>query len=471
MRKGIGFLLIPVYTRYLSPEEYGVLAMLSIVATMAVVLPQSTLGPSLFRSYYDYDSAEGRALVVSTALYLVLLMSGAITIVGCLLSAPLSSIILRDPLYGGLLRVTFVSSFFGSVGVIIFAVFRARKWSKRYTVVSTLSFLVQLVCTIYLVVVLRTGVWGVLMGGLVGSVVTALIMLPLIRNDVRLAISPLEVKKLLGYGFPFVPEGLLAFAISSADRFFLEHYGSLTQVGLYSMGFKFGQIVQFLLFAPLSVVEPAMIFSVEKEADARQFYARLLTYALFVGLWLSLGISNLARDVIRIMATPPFWDAYRVVPLICLYFVLRGVRGLGSVGLALLRKTKYFPIAEAIGASTGVILMFVLVPRYGMRGAGIGMVASYLTVFAFRTLVARRFFVVEYEWVRIGKMIACAIIIYFIASAIVLETVWISIVIKGLLSLSFPLTLYATGFYQEVEKGKLREIAGVLRQRVAVGER
>lgn len=455
----------------MSPDEYGIFALLIIIETIAGVFSRETVGPALFRSYYDYEDDKNRAMVVSTAFYLILLISGVVSSLGYIFASYISKLVIGDTTYGNLVRIIFINNLLGSVGVITFAVFRAKKWSKRYVVVSLLAFIVQLVSILYLVVVKKTGLWGIVIGRLVGTVVSASLTLPQIWKDLKLIISGLEIKKMLRYGLPFVPHGLLSMIINSADRIFLQRIASLTAAGLYSLGYKFGQIVSVVLIGPYNIIATVMVFSAEKDKDAKEFYSKLATYLLFSTLFFSLGISVLARDVIKIAAAASYHEAYKVVPLICLAFVLFGVRGPLGVGIALKRKTEYFPIADGASVVVNIPLMFALIPRYGSVGAAIALVAAYLMNCVVRYFAGRKFYPVDYEWGRMLKMTLCAFALYGISLMISFENIWLSISMKTLLAASFPLLLLVVRFYEDVEKYKIRELWARIHRRVFAGLR
>jgi O-antigen/teichoic acid export membrane protein len=201
-----------------------------------------------------------------------------------------------------------------------------------------------------------------------------------------------------------------------------------------------------------------IIYSEQKSKDAPEFYAKLTTYFIFFGLFMSLGISALAQDALRIMATKPFWSAYTVVPLICLSYVVYGSRGLLSVGIGLKRKTKYFPPMYLGAAGVNIVLNFLFIPKYGMMGAAVATLLSYLSMLPIRYYVGRRLFRVDYEWMRIIKMIVVATLLYLISVLAFFQTIWLSILVRGLIAVSFPFVLFVIGFYQDAEKRKIWEI-------------
>ncbi len=347
LQQGIHFALLPVYMRYLTPADYGVLNLLLIAGSFVKMIPSATVGPSLFRSYYDYETDKERSMVVSTALFLSITIAGVLLLIGVPLSRLLSVLLTGDSQYAMLTAIVLLNSTLMSANIVALAVFRAQKWSFRYMMVSLGALLVSLGTTIYLVVFQQLNIAGVIFGLLAGGVTSALLSLWMIRYHLRLAVSRLEIRKMVSYGLPFIPANIISFLQNSADRLIIQALLGPASVGLYALAKRFGQLIRILVINPFELISPAIVFDAERDPRAKEFYPRLLTYFLLVTAFIALGVAVLADDVLKLMADPEYWAAGAVVPWVCLAFVLYGARGLVSVGLALKRKTQWFPAGFA----------------------------------------------------------------------------------------------------------------------------
>lgn len=464
LQQGIKFLLLPVYTRYLAPSEYGVLNLILIAGSLVSIVPSETVGPALFRSYYDYQTTEERSLVVSTALFLTFVLAGTLLLIGILIAQPLSALITGDASYAPLLKLVLIESCLGSLNVVSGAVFRAQKWSGRYAIVSLSSLLVSMAGTIYLVVFCQLNITGVLIGGLIGSIVSAGLSLWLIRHHLRPAVSRVELRKMLRYGLPFIPEGLLGFAVSSLDRLVIQAFLGPTSVGLYALARRLGELVRILVIRPFSLIESAAVFSAERDAQAKEFYARLLTYYLLVTAFVSLGISLLAGDILRLMSDLAYWPASSLVPWVCLGSMLYGMRGLVSVGLALKRQTHWFPISFAVGALINLVLMLMLVPLIGLLGAAAASVMAYAAMCLIRYLAGRRIYPLRFERGRLGKLAVACATTFACGSLISVESLCLALALKAMtLVLGLPALLFALQFFDPVEIGYLKAAGSRLR--------
>ena len=464
----LNFLLMPVYITWLGAELYGVLAMLMLVQILGMLLPQSVLIPSLFRSFYDYKDEKSRAMVVSTSFWLITMFSLLLCSVGLLLATPLSSLLVKTTVHAGAFRLVFLVCFMGAIGLPSLTVFRARKWSKRYLAVSVVTAIIQAGTSVFMVVVLKKGVWGVMFGTFVGTFLRTGSYLAMTFDSLKLQFSTSEARKMFSYGLPFLPGYGFTYVSQSSDRIFLGQFFSLAEVGVYAVGIRFAQLVNILLTGPFNFIQPAALFSAEKDHDANEFYAKTLTYLIFVGVFLSLGISALSREVIRIMAAtaPEFWPAWRVVPILCLAFLFNGLRNVASPGLLLKRKTKLIPLTEGLGTIVNLALMFVLVRHFKGIGAGIAVATTFLTVCIARLYFSQRYLPVPWEWKRVVKAFLVGGALYAATFLVRVENIWLSMALKFPICLTYPLILYLIGFYEPAELRRMRTILRNLLARV-----
>ena len=408
--------------------------------------------------------------MVSTALFLASILAGIILLLGVLFSRPLSTLLTGNPQYARLTVVVLLNSALTSVNTVAMAVFRAQKWSGRYTVVSVIAMLLSLGVTIYLVVFRGLNIAGPIFGILVSGIASTLLSLWLIRHHLRLAFSWIEIRKMTSYGLPFIPGSFITFLQNSGDRLVIQTLLGSTAVGVYVLAQRLAQLIQVLIINPFSIIEPAIIFDAEHDLRAKEFYARILTYYLLITSFVGLGISALVGNVLQLIATnhSEYLAAIPIVSWICLAYVLFGARGLVSVGLGLKRQTQWFPVSLAIGAIFYFLLMFVLVPAWGILGAGISLVIGNLALVIFRYWISQRIYPIALEFDRILKLLVVTLLIFLLAGTI--DTLGLSELVGLLLkflivTIGFPILLLLMRFPDALEFKKAHQLSIVLRHK------
>ncbi len=459
LSQGISFLLLPVYTNYLSVDDYGVVNLLMIAGSLVYLLSASIIGPALFRSYYDYDTEQGRGMVTSTAFRFALACSLLLFAAGFLTRRSLSGLLTGDPAHGDLTAIILFTSVVQSVNTVAMAVFRARKWSVRFAAVSLSGMLVSMGVSIYLVVCAGRGIFGVIAGQLSGQLVSAMAAVFMIRDQLRGGFSRAEAGRMLRYGLPFVPENSLAFVVETGTRMVLQYVLGSASVGLYALGNRLGHLVQALMISPFSMIAPASIFSAEKDGDAHLFYSRLLTYYLLFTGWAWLVVSALSPDVLRLMSKPEFREAWRPVPWIAAAVIAYGMRGLVSIGLALKRRTSWFSLAFALGSALNLALLMFLVPEHGPAGAGMALLAGNLLICLVRFRASQRIYPIGFELSRIARIVLVFGASYAVSALVRIESPGASLAIRATISVALaPLLLAATRFFLPGEWRRLAEL-------------
>lgn len=378
--------------------------------------------------------------------------------IGYLGGSKLSELIFGTSEYRTFLIITFWTAAFQILQTIPFAVYRAQQESKKYSIFNLIFLFLRLFLIIYLVAWLRKGVWGVVMGNFVATLFSSIILLWTIKGSLKPEISRTEIVKLLKFGAPLIIVNLAGITIIMADRYILRHYSGLSEVGIYSLGYQFGLIISILLVQPLKLVWPPMMFSIEKQEYANQYYSRILTYFLVIGLFFFLGISLLSEDVLKLIASPDYWGAAIVIPLITFAYVLFGVQELLNLGLALNRRTEYYAYIFVVGAVLNVGLNILLIPKFGILGAAFSIFITYLVICILKYYSSQRYYSVRYEWERIIKLVLISIVIFIIGYSIKIDSIWGSVAIHAIVAISFPLVLILTRFFYEDERDIVKRV-------------
>jgi len=315
-----------------------------------------------------------------------------------------------------------------------------------------------LVLNIYFIVFLHLGILGVLYSGVVVGVVSSAYLIYYTIREVGIPFSYSKLKEMFLFGVPLIPADLGMYLLNYLDRFFLNKFCSLRIVGIYALGAKFGMMVNTLIGQPFTMIWVAFRFKISGRDDAKEIYARILTYFEFVLIFLTLWMILLIKDILIIVAGKEFFEAYKIVPLIAVSCLFFGANYVLRIGLYLEKKTKWVPITVWGPIIVTVILSWIIIPKYGMTGAGILKILSYSSMAATAWFVSQMFYPISYEFKRILKMVLAAILIYLVSLFFPEMSIWFSLIVKSLLSITFPILLYFFNFYDEKEKEKVKEL-------------
>ena len=297
----IGFILLPLYTRYLTTVDYGISSLLLTTNSVAVIIANWGLGSALFREVILHDSDEDE--VQSTALIFLFVESLLVFGVLLLFSNRIATLVFGDDSQTTLLQLTFLTGFLQIIKTVFMARLRIREQSSLYSIISITNFVVGTGFNIYFVAIVQLGVAGLVLANLATTGLFSLIYLVLMIRELKFSFSFPSLRRMLRFGVPLVPGGLASMVMTSADRYFLQHYSTTAEVGLYSLGYKIGLVMNLIVQA-VQLAWPAEKFEIMKEPDAERRFSKLLTYYLTGLGFISLGFSVLSREMLVVMTTP-----------------------------------------------------------------------------------------------------------------------------------------------------------------------
>ncbi|KPJ59520.1 MAG: hypothetical protein AMJ46_10915 [Latescibacteria bacterium DG_63] len=455
----IGFVMLPVYSRYLTPAEYGVLAVTAVVIAFLSVLIALGISSGLLRFYFAYGKRREKDEVIISSLLFSLFSSAVFILVLWSFAFEISELVF-DFENGELFFKLVIFTAALNTGITnCLAVLRAEEKPVVYSTITVLRLVLTFSLNIVFVVVLRRNVQGILEAGLVSGAVSYAVVAAIVLKGRAFSMSWTKIKEVLAYGLPLVPGGVAALVLTLCDRYFLKHFATMEDVGLYSVGFRVASALRIAVIEPFRIAWPPYMLSVVERAEAKDIYKKVFVYFTFIAVWAGLGLSLFAQEGLRILTTPAYYSAYRVVPLLVISYVLFGMCAVLVAGIHITKKTKYASYSFMTAALVSLLLNYVLVPRFGMMGAAVASVAAYVTLCILYFTMSQRFYRIEHEFGRIALIFIAGLALYGIcAFATSGRGVSAAVVIKTVCLLLYPVLLYFGRFFRKEEIARIREL-------------
>jgi len=467
----IGFLMIPFYTHFLVPADYGLLELLDLTAFVVGSVVGLGLNAAIFRFYAEQRTERSRHEVISTALLFGVSLAALVYVLLFTSSPVISSVIFKTARYQIYLKLAFLVLCLDTVGELALSYLRAKQQSVRVTLFSLTRFSMGLTLNVYFIAFLGLGVRGVLYSGLVAGSTVTLSLVAMTFREVGLNFSRPRLAAMLRYGVPLIPMTLGLFVLNYADRFFLQRYASLGEVGIYALGYKLGMVSTALIVTPFLQFWAAYMYEVVERPDGRELIARLQVYFTLVLVTFTLALSLLSGELLKVLSPPEYWGAARVVPIVGLAYVFMGFSHFFRVGLYYTKQTKYLGYAVGGSALLNFPMNLVLIPSFQAMGAAMATLVSF-AILAFVMLGAsQRMLPIQYQYGRIVKLIVAGAMVYGAAEFIRPEALLPAVATDVLLLGAFPVLLFALAFYEEPELKKMQEIAYTATRRLGLTAR
>jgi O-antigen/teichoic acid export membrane protein len=454
--RAVGFFMIPLYTYYLTPADYGILELLDLTCYVVGMLVAMGISQAVVKFFYEYTDQDKRDQMISVA-FITLWVVSAVAL-GALFvgSRQISNFVFQTKDYYYLFNIIFVSTIIGLSNEIPLTLLRIKEKSIMYVSISLCRLALNLTLNILFIVKFKMGIVGILYSSLISSSLVAVFVTFFTLKRLKLSFSFAILRSMLVYGIPLGWGTLGMFVINFSDRFFLQRLTTLSDVGLYSLAYKFGMLPNIIVLSPFIMIWGPKRFELLKEPDAKDIYSAVFTYFMLIEIFVVLGLAVLIKDVIYLIAEPHFHQAYKYVPILLLAYIANAIYIYVQFGVHIENKTKYLAYTNFLGAIINVAGNLILIPLLGVWGAAISTLVSFLFLAVCIYLPSQKLYYIKYEWKRILHMGVTAAALFIIASFVTFSNLTLSISVKTLIAFSFPFVLGLTRFYSDREMLKIK---------------
>ncbi len=398
------FVMLPVYTRYLTPADYGVIELLGMTTDVIGMVTGAGIMAGVFKFYHARDNPAQKNTVISTAALGIGALSIASSLLGVLFAPQLARLIFGSEANLHYLRLYFLLFLLQNLELIPLALIRAENRAVLFVTGNTMKLAAMLSLNILFVVYLRMGVAGVITSGIIASGAMAAVLTGYLVHRVGMRFNTATLRELVAFGIPLVPWWLGNFVLVYSDRYFLNYYSDTSAVGIYSLAYKFAFLLSALAFSPFDTIWASQRFEIAKRPDAPELYARVFLYMNLVLGGIGLTLSLFVKDFLSIMSDPAFWPAYRLVPLLLAAQIVFTWAAYWSLGVYLSGRTKVMASGSLILVPLTLLLNYLLIPRFGMYGAAWATLGAYFARFLWIYHFGQRFYPINYQWAEMAKL-------------------------------------------------------------------
>tara|TARA_B110000881_G_scaffold216194_1_gene231388 strand:- start:341 stop:1753 length:1413 start_codon:yes stop_codon:yes gene_type:complete len=410
----LNYLLVPLYTRYFLPAEYGVVTELyAYVAFLVIVL---TYG--LETAFFRFSKKNNDIKVVYSTALISLIVSSVIFVV---LMFVCSSSIASWMGYAG--HTEYIEWFaiiiaLDAVASISFARLREQERAIRFVFVRLVNIFINIGLNLYFIVYQEFGIEYIFITNLIASIVTLVLLFPEMINS-SWRFDKVLWKKMMIYALPLLIAGLAGMTNETIDRILLKHLLPNTEIaaselGLYGAFYKLSIIMTLFIQTFRFAAEP-FFFAQEKEGGSRKIYADVMKYFTIIMAVIFLGVT-IFYDIIKGFLGSEYHDerGFLVVSILLLANLFLGIYYNLSIWYKLTEKTKYGAYLSVFGAIITLALNFMLIPIIGFVGSAWATLVCYFSMTVTSYYLGKRHFPIPYQVGRIGLYLLGMLGIYFL---------------------------------------------------------
>lgn len=432
LSKVLSFVMLPFYTNYLTPRDYGVLQLIDLTLEVASIVAGARLAVGVFRFYHKATDELARQRVCATAFALLSVGYAMMALVIALARGPITHAVLGGPSLQTALLIGTVSFVVQGLSIVPLSVLRLRDAAVGFTVATLGKGFLQALLNILF---LRAG-WGVqgaLLANLISAAVVAVGLLAWFWRWAGLRFDTQVARDLIRFGAPLVVGQVASFLLTFGDRYFLRAYATEDDVGLYALAYQFGFLMLSLAYQPFAQVWESERFAVAKRPDRDEVFARNFVLLNISILGAAAGFAMFAPVVLRIMSDPAFWSAGAMVAPILAAYVFHGWSSLLDVGILLKEETRRLAHANYLSGAVCIGLYFWLIPPYRGMGAAVATLIAFILRFGLVYHWAQQLEPIGYRWGPVLRLAACALTAALIERLLPILGPWPDVAIRGVI--------------------------------------
>lgn len=375
--KGSSFLLLPFYTRLVSPEEYGAVYLITTLGAFLSMFLSLSVRGAISRFYYDNKEHEALKEMFSSLVIFIFGFSSIIYLVIFVFVSPLADYMnINNSTY---LLLGLVTSYLTIFFPIILALLYVQEKGKTISFITILTGLFSIIIQLIFVVNMNDKVMAFMVSNLISGFLQLVLFIFFSRNYFKFSLKFKDLKKYLTYSLHILPGDISVWIITFADRIMISKYNGSADTGIYSIGYKLGQAPEILFHSINKAYVPHVFnkysdWNLKKEKDVIKITTYL--FSLFTGLVFILTIFS--KEFVLILSKD-YQESLWIMIIILFSYLLSGYKLIFHNPMSFnIKFVKYKSGIWIFAAMLNIGLNFWLIPKYSMYGAAIATLISYI---------------------------------------------------------------------------------------------
>lgn len=448
----INFFLVPLYTHYLSPDDYGrVSSTFSLIAFLNIFY---VLG--LGQGYMRFKSDENLSRTFSFVMLWGFILSVFIMFFRDFF-ATISGI---ESFNTRLILYAVFIVYLDSIVSIPFTDLRMEHKPLSFVVIKSFSIVLNVFLNFIFLKYASMGIDGVFWAAIASSF-SQVVLLNNYFKYFSFSINFSSMRDIFSYSLPYVPSSLSSVSIQLLDRPIMMHLLNPYMVGIYQANFRLGIFMNMIVSMFDFAWRPFVIENMNKE-NAKDIFRKVFLYFSFFMIYIFLVLSIFIEDLVKIpigsnyLINPNYWSGIGIVPIVMLGYIFMGFYIFFMIGSIITKKTVYSMKANLFASSLSIILNFILIPLYGIYGAAYSFLISNIFLATYMYLInENKLFKIDYDIKRaLIQLFVSIFLIYFLRR--VYFTQCYVIQIKLFILLLYPFIFALFGYFEKDDIERIR---------------
>lgn len=370
----LSFITLPIYTRYLTPEDFGIIALGFLFGQITASVFSFGLSSATTRFFFELrekNQLDNFRLLNTTNLIFQLTIFFFIGLLIFIFSESFSIYIYKDE---NLKKIVFLSYVYGVLNRIynyflnIFIFTENPKKYLKYNI--TISLIIHFISIILILLFSFS-----FEARIYSPIFVYILFIPILLNSTKIFFHTKfkfsYLKKSLKFSYPQVPDNIIGLTNEGADKYLLGNLKSINVLGLYDLSNKFANISKVFFDSAIKTWTPFFLKNSEKnDENSKKNIVNMYNYILSFFAISSLSIIYFSEELVKLLTNEQFYEIINYIPLIGSYiFIVHSINIISKAQLVASKKLKYFIYASTTSLIINLILNISLIPKFGIYGA------------------------------------------------------------------------------------------------------
>lgn len=413
----VSLLLLPLYTQKLSTADYGIFALIGICVSGYAIFSNLGVSSAIFRFTGTSKNERDKNEYLGNAQTINILANIITLLVFLLFSKVITRFIFNDIGYIKYSYYIAIAGTISSCSSVLISFLRVNRLTTKIAKSSFVNLVISVSATFIGLVYLNLGVWGALLGGVIGDL-AAFVFLFWVSPKQKLIINANKIRKLMRFALPIFPHKVIGFFLPITSQVILMKYMDLSTLGIYNIALKFA--LPLVLFINLFQKAYAPYrFEIYKQGNTNTELFAKINLLYFMVTFLGYSMVSLFGDWILVIFTDDkFHSAGFYIPFLALIPLSQSIYFAFGTGVEFSKSPKLYPIISLIGFIFIVLTSILVIPKYNIIGASLATTVGWLVMALCMFFYAQKIFPINYLWSKVGLVIiiTCAVVAlkYFI---------------------------------------------------------
>jgi len=446
----ISFITLPIYTRFLSPSDFGIIALFLTFGLISTGLVSIGIRSATYRYYFTFkdNTKEFISLNSTNIIFLVFIfiLSGILLY---FISEFASKYLFDGKLSKQIIMLSFLIGCLGYMYEYFTLLLTAQKKAKIFAIITFMVVILNTGLSLFFIFVYSLTYMAKIYAYLITRSILLITLIFIFRRYINFEFSINKLKRSIKFSFPLIPRKIIGLTYKTFDKLMLNNYSGLSSVGYYTFGVKFAVLIKYIMDSIARAWNPFFFEKAhENTEEAKNEIVFIFFRMSFLIMFIGLGIIYYSEEMIRLLTTSEFYPAMYVVPIYVYYYLFDIISMLAGNQIMHAEKLSFLIPASIVSILVNIALNIVLIPKYGFMGACIATVIAALLSVLVTFYYGNKFYPLPIKNIKIFNLYVLILIFTIPIYPIMLSNIHflIKIMIKGVLLLLFIIIGVRSGY-------------------------